>query len=132
MIIYNPQVKTNISISLLHSIDHPSVVCCVKFSKDGNYLATGCNKFACIYSTETGKKIKQFNVEVGNSDKDSYVRSVCFSPDGKYLVAGTEDKTVKVWDLSTNELKYSFVGHELDIYSLDYSNDSKFIGKLFY
>jgi WD40 repeat protein len=27
---------------------------------------------------------------------DSYVRSVCFSPDSKFLIAGAEDKTIKV------------------------------------
>jgi glucose repression regulatory protein TUP1 len=133
MIIYNPQVKTNININLLHTIEHQSVVCCVKFSKDGKFLATGCNKYSSIYNTETGKKVKQFVTENSTSEKDSYVRSVCFSPDGKYLVAGTEEKTVKVFDLNSGELKYNFVGHELDIYSLDYSSDNKLlVTKLFY
>jgi glucose repression regulatory protein TUP1 len=27
---------------------------------------------------------------------DLYIRSVCFSPDNKYLAAGAEDKTVRV------------------------------------
>jgi glucose repression regulatory protein TUP1 len=63
----------------------------------------------------------------GGDKEDSYVRSVCFSPDGKYLVAGAEDKTVKVWDINSHELKYSLVGHELDIYSLDFSYDSRFV-----
>ena len=35
-----------------------SVVCCVKFSSDGKYLATGCNKTAQIYDTKTGAKIR--------------------------------------------------------------------------
>jgi WD40 repeat protein len=32
------------------------VVCCVRFSSDGKYLATGCNKTAQIYDTKTGAK----------------------------------------------------------------------------
>jgi WD40 repeat protein len=33
-----------------------SVVCCVRFSADGKYLATGCNRTAQIYDTKTGQK----------------------------------------------------------------------------
>ena len=33
-----------------------SVVCCVKFSADGKYLATGCNRAAQIFDAKTGAK----------------------------------------------------------------------------
>lgn len=33
-----------------------SVVCCVRFSADGRYLATGCNRTAQIYDVKTGHK----------------------------------------------------------------------------
>lgn len=60
-------------------------------------------------------------------DGDLYIRSVCFSPDGKYLAAGAEDKTVKVWDIEKKTTKHTFVGHDLDIYSLDFSSDGRLI-----
>ena len=34
-----------------------SVVCSVRFSPDGKYLATGCNRTARIFDVETGEKI---------------------------------------------------------------------------
>ena len=33
-----------------------------------------------------------------------YVFSVVYSPDGKHLVSGSCDKTVKIWDSSTGKL----------------------------
>lgn len=52
---------------------------------------------------------------------------MCFSPDGRFLAAGAEDKTVKVWDIEKNAIQHTFHGHELDIYSLDFSGDGRFI-----
>lgn len=37
--------------------DLDSVVCCVKFSNDGKYLATGCNRTAQIYDVKDGRKV---------------------------------------------------------------------------
>jgi glucose repression regulatory protein TUP1 len=34
-----------------------SVVCCVKFSNDGKFLATGCNRTAQIYDVKDGRKV---------------------------------------------------------------------------
>ena len=31
------------------------------------------------------------------------VTSVAYSPDGKHIVSGSEDKTVKIWDSSTGK-----------------------------
>ena len=31
------------------------------------------------------------------------MRSVDFSPNGKYLAAGSGDKTVKIWDIETGK-----------------------------
>ncbi|EGC36846.1 hypothetical protein DICPUDRAFT_77529 [Dictyostelium purpureum] len=123
---YNPSVQTNLNIDLLHNLQHNSVVCCVNFSNDGKYLATGCNRSAQIYDVDSGKKIHSF-VDESDKDGDLYIRSVCFSPDGNYLATGAEDKTVKVWDIHSKKIQHTFYGHELDIYSLDYSSDGRFI-----
>jgi len=123
---YNPGVTKTIGIDLKHTEEHNSVVCCVRFSQNGSYLATGCNRSAQIYDVDSGAKVSTFTDE-NAKDGDLYIRSVCFSPDGKYLAAGAEDKTVKVWDIEKKTTKHTFVGHDLDIYSLDFSSDGRLI-----
>jgi len=34
-----------------------SVVCCVQFSADGRFVATGCNRTAQIFDVQTGHRI---------------------------------------------------------------------------
>lgn len=54
--VFNPKVERVLDVTLIHTLTHESVVCCVRFSADGKYLATGCNRTAQIYDTKTGVK----------------------------------------------------------------------------
>ncbi|EPZ31075.1 WD40 repeat-like protein [Rozella allomycis CSF55] len=118
-VIYNPNMPRKINIELHHSIDHLSVVCCVKFSDDAKFLATGCNKTTQIFDVETEDE--------NAGEGDLYIRSVAFSKDGKFLATGAEDKAVRIWDLEEKTLKKIFHGHEQDIYSLEFSKDGRFV-----
>ncbi|GAV29786.1 hypothetical protein PMKS-003289 [Pichia membranifaciens] len=132
-LVYNPKIPKKVDISLVHSFDHTSVVCCVRFSKDGKFLATGCNKLTQVFSVETGDLVARLNDESsvstnGGYDTDTgdlYIRSVCFSPDGKFLATGAEDKIIRIWDLATRTIVKYLKGHEQDIYSLDFFPDGK-------
>lgn len=126
-VLYNPKIPRQLDVELVRSLRHTSVVCCVRFSNDGKYLATGCNRSAQIYDVETGEL--QFWLQDPNVDDsvDLYIRSVCFSPDGKFLATGAEDHKVRIWDISKREIVHIFTGHEQDIYSLVYSSNGKFV-----
>ena len=93
---YNPQSQRSLDVSLVHNLVHESVVCCVRFSDDGKYLATGCNRSAQIYDTKTGAKVSILIDENVQQKGDLYIRSVCFSPDSKFLATGAEDKQIRV------------------------------------
>ena len=40
-----------------------------------------------------------------------WVRSVCYSPDGQFIVSGSDDKSIKIWDVKTGQCLKTLVGH---------------------
>lgn len=94
--VFNPEVQRVLDVELVHHLVHDSVVCCVRFSRDGKYVATGCNRSAQIFDVATGLNVATLQDETVDKDGDLYIRSVCFSPDGKYLATGAEDKQIRV------------------------------------
>ncbi|OGM41566.1 transcriptional repressor rco-1 [Aspergillus bombycis] len=96
-------------------------------SRDGKYLATGCNRSAQIFDVTTGQNVATLQDENVDKNGDLYIRSVCFSPDGKFLATGAEDKQIRVWDIAARTIKHIFTGHEQDIYSLDFAGNGRYI-----
>ena len=125
--VFNPQVRRYLDVELVQTLPHRSVVCCVRFSQDGRYVATGCNKVASIFDVNTGDCVATLQDNSQNDDGDLYIRSVCFSPDGKYLATGAEDKVIRVWEIASATVVHSFTGREQDIYSLDYARNGRMI-----
>jgi len=125
----------NMNVKLQNSFAHDSVVCCVRYSWDGHYLATGSNKSAQIFDASSGKLVARFLREEGEdgesataeSMNDSYIRAVCFSPDGNSLITGSEDRLVRIWDIRKRNVRLRLSGHETDIYAVEASSDGKFI-----
>ena len=55
------------------------------------------------------------------------VYSVAFSPDGKTLASGSNDKTIKLWELSNGRLIRSFEGHSHQVEIVVFSSDGKML-----
>lgn len=95
--IFSPQVKPVLDFDLLHTLTHESIVCCVRFSRDGKYLATGCNRQAHIFEVATGTKMYTLeDRQVKDVEENNYIRNVSFSPDGRCLATAAEDGIIRV------------------------------------
>ena len=74
--IFNHNVPRLLDVSILHTFEHPSVVCCVRFSADGKYIATGCNKSAQIFDVKTGAKVVTLVDENASNERATCISAV--------------------------------------------------------
>ena len=56
---------------------------------------------------------------------DAGVTSVCISPDGRLVAAGSLDTVVRIWDVATGNLVERLKGHRDSVYSVAFTPDGK-------
>eukprot|EP01038_Epipyxis_sp_PR26KG_P005385 gene5385-7468_t len=61
------------------------------------------------------------------TSRGSSVNSVCFSPDGKKIVSGSSDRTIRIWDVETGESLLLLKGHRCAIWSVCFSPNGKML-----
>ncbi len=69
---------------------------------------------------------QEFPHTVFEGHKDG-VNSVAFSPDGNILASGSDDETIRLWNVNTGELLNIFEGHESRVNSIAFSPDGNIL-----
>ncbi|BGP16182.1 hypothetical protein JCM10213_001398 [Rhodosporidiobolus nylandii] len=111
---------------------HKSEIYSLAFSPDGRRLVSGSgDKTARMWDLESGTSVFTLAIDditiAENGPVDAGVTSVVFSPDGKFLAAGSLDTVVRIWDAETGQLLDKLKGHKDSVYSVGFSPDGKFL-----
>ncbi|KAJ6566194.1 WD40-repeat-containing domain protein [Mycena capillaripes] len=103
----------------------------IVFSPDGRYITSACIKLDTVQN--------RVAVHVWDVESRTLLREVCtitstnitsvaFSPDGKHIVSGSVDNTIRIWDLDSGKaLGEPLTGHTDAVTSVGFSPDSKYI-----
>lgn len=67
------------------------------------------------------------NLKLTLKGHEGSVNALCFSPDGKTLVSGGDDKTIRCWDIATGTPGAILTGHFAGVHFLRYSPDGSML-----
>jgi WD40 repeat protein/serine/threonine protein kinase len=119
----------------LHTFgDQGDAVTAVSLSPDGRYAVSGVGRSAFepqtgksgqtgelhLWETETGRHVRTF------AEHDEAVTAVAVSGDGRYLLSGSMDRTVKLWDAAAGQCLRTFSGHTEAVTSVALSPDGRY------
>ncbi|MEO5999698.1 MAG: WD40 repeat domain-containing protein [Chitinophagaceae bacterium] len=95
------------------------------FSSNGNYILTTYDKTVRLYNVNNGKQVGPDMIY--GTTPISYANYAMFSPDGKYILAVSEDKSARVWKTGTGKPVGITMQHMGAIRTACFSNTGKYI-----
>lgn len=113
--------RTNKAVS---SISHMGNNC-LSFSNQRGYLLATGNEDGCGYLYDLRNTEKSLGIYRGHTNA---VVSIAFNPNGKEVVTGSFDKTIRIFNAHDRKPRDCYYNDRMHIvFGVEYSNDGKFI-----
>ena len=114
-------------------ISSKSPISCIAYSPDGSQIVTGdWNGTARIWDWDTDSEQPRLKINITDesqptSKSQHYVFAVAFSPDGKQIATGSNDRHgyVRLWNATTGDVEKTLQGHRDAVVSVAFSQDGK-------
>jgi len=108
---------------------HTDFVQSICFSPDSRHALSGSHDGTLrLWDIQTGQETRCFQghtVSIRPTTSRFFVgdivMSVCISPDGRYALSGSQDGTLRLWDIQSGKEIRSFGGHSDIVYSVCFS-----------
>lgn len=95
----------------------------VIFSPDGAFLSADNNSDKKIIIYNISNNWKSFELR-GHSDD---INCLAFHPNSAILATGSDDKTVKTWELKSRKFIKTLIGHKENVKAVEFSPDGQWI-----
>jgi WD40 repeat protein len=102
-------------------LEGKSPVKSICYSPDGCYLATTEGRDIGIFEKDRSG-YRRVTTLTGHSN---WVTSVAYSPDGRCLASGSDDRTIGLWEVNTGKRRATLTGHSYSVSSVTYSPDGR-------
>jgi WD40 repeat protein/tetratricopeptide (TPR) repeat protein len=103
---------------------HSSPICYVGFRPDGQLVSSDGKGTVRFWDAQTGVALWSLRGHSGG------VRSVAFSSNGRFIATGSSDRTVKVWDATTEQQAVALISGESSSLAkgpVAFSSDSQYL-----
>lgn len=105
-----------------------------RFSPDGRFLVLaknedpGRNGFAiALCDVKTGREIELLARSPQSDRHSGSISGMSFDRDGQYLVTGSRDHSVRIWNFKEGALERKLLGHRSEVLSVACSPDGQFV-----
>jgi WD40 repeat protein len=101
----------------------------VAFSPDGGILAAALGKIGggavVLWDVQTGALNRRLPDSAQGQELAAAIDTLAFSPDGKRIAAGTQERAVHVWDTGTGQEVFRMGGHASTVSTVAFSHDGR-------
>lgn len=100
-------------------VESPHIASEGRHSPDGKHFVINSGKTPMICATDGA------SLPVDLVGHEGEVHSILYSPDGKHVATGSDDKTARIWNAESGQLEVVCGGHDTGVRSVQFSSDSR-------